>query len=165
VRFEITQRFGAPAEEVLGLYCDPDFYGLLDGIGRIGAPEVLDRAVDGSRITMRVRFRFTGDLPSAALAVVRPERLTWVEHTTFDTDAATSSTRIAPDHYADRLQASARSRFVDHDEGCRREVAGDLKVHALLVGGQVERAIVDGMREHLAAEADVANRRLGVVGG
>ena len=137
MRFEISQRFGAPAEEVIGLYCDPAFYPLLDGVGQIGAPEVLDRQVDGPRVTMRVRFRFTGDLPSAALAIVRPERLTWVEHTAFDTDAGTSTTSIAPDHYPDRLQASARSTFTDTADGCRRAVVGELNVHALLVGGQV----------------------------
>jgi hypothetical protein len=161
VRFEITQRFGAEAEEVIGLYCDPDFYPLLDGVGQIGDPEVVDRTVDGSNITMQIRFRFTGDLPSAALAIVRPERLTWVEHTTFDTEAGTSTTTIVPDHYPDRLEASARSVFRDVDGGSIREVTGDLTVHALLVGGQVEKAIVSGMRDHLAEEARVANRRLG----
>jgi hypothetical protein len=161
VNFEMTQRFDAAAEEVMGLYCDPDFYPLLEGVGKIGGPEVLDRRAEADRIIMRIRFRFTGDLPSAALAVVRPERLTWVEHTVFDLAAGTSTTTIAPDHYPDRLQASARSTFRDLDDGgTRRDVAGKLKVHALLVGGQVEKAIVSGMKEHLAEEATVANRRL-----
>jgi hypothetical protein len=161
VNFEFAQRFDAPAEEVIGLYCDPDFYPLLDGVGKIGDPEVLERHVDGERVTLHVRFRFTADLPSAALAIVRPEKLTWVEQTTFDLDAQTSVTRIAPDHYPDRLQASARSTFVDLDDGgSRRDVTGTLKVHALLVGGQVERAIVSGMEEHLADERAIANRRL-----
>jgi hypothetical protein len=161
VRFEIAQQFDAPVEEVVGLYCDPAFYSLLDGVGKIGGPEVLDRSVDGALVSMQIRFRFTGDLPSAALAIVRPEKLTWVEHTTFDTEAGTSTTRIEPDHYPDRLQASARSTFTEIGGGCRRDVSGDLKVHALLVGGQVEKAIVSGMREHLVEEARVANRRLG----
>ena len=161
MKFEITQQFEAPVEEVMGLYCDPDFYPRLDGVGQIGGPEVLDRKVDGGLISMQIRFRFTGDLPSAALAIVRPEKLTWVEHTTFDTEAGTSTTKIVPDHYPDRLQASARSTFTDVDGGCRRDVDGDLKVHALLVGGQVEKAIVSGMQDHLVEEAKVANRQLG----
>jgi hypothetical protein len=161
VNFDLVQHFDAPAEEVMGLYCDPDFYPLLDGVGKISAPDVLDRRVEGDRVTLDLRFRFTADLPSAALAIVRPEKLTWVEQTTFDLDAMTSTTRILPDHYPDRLQASARSTFTDVDDGrSRREVTGSLKVHALLVGGQVERAIVSGMKEHLAEEREIANRRL-----
>jgi hypothetical protein len=39
-------------------------------------------------------------------------------------------------------------------------VAGALKVHAQLVGGLVERAIVSGRKEHLAEEREIANRRL-----
>jgi len=160
VKFEITQQFDAPMEEVLGLYCDPDFYPLLDGVGTIGGPEVLDRKVDGDRISLQIRMRFTGDLPSAALAIVKPEKLTWVEHTTFDLVAGTSTTTIVPDHYPDRLEASAKSTFTDVDGGCRRVVKGDLKVHALLVGGKVEHAIVSGMEEHLADEERIANGRL-----
>jgi hypothetical protein len=161
VNFDLVQRFDAPAEEVIGLYCDPDFYPLLGGLEKIGGPTVLDRRVEGDRVTLDLRFRFTADLPSAALAIVRPEKLTWVEQTTFDLDAMTSSTTIIPDHYPDRLQASARSTFTDVGDGrSRRDVAGALKVHALLVGGQVERAIVSGMKEHLAEEREIANRRL-----
>ncbi len=155
------QRFPAAVEDVVGLYCDPAFYPHLDGLGKIGRPEVVDRSVDGSSIRMQVRFRFTADLPSAALAVVHPDRLTWIEDTTYDLDAATSATVIRPDHYADRLAATARSAFAPDGEGTSRKVTGELKVRALLVGGQVERAIVDGMREHLHEEAAVVARLLG----
>ncbi len=109
---------------------------------------------------MRVRFRFTGNLPSAALAIVRPDRLTWVEETRYDLGALTASTQIQPDHYADRLQATATARFHDTKGGSARDVSGDLKVHALLVGGQVEKAIVSGMREHFVDEERVVATRL-----
>ena len=160
MKFELAQNFDAPAATVIGVYCDPDFYPALDGVGQIGDPSVLGREEQGDTIVMRVRFRFTGDLPSAALAIVRPERLTWVEETTYDLDKLTARSQIQPDHYADRLQASATSHFKDHEGGSRRSVTGELKVRALLVGGQVEKAIVSGMREHFVDEERVVATRL-----
>jgi hypothetical protein len=40
-------------------------------------------------------------------------------------------------------------------------VTGDVRVRVLLVGGQVERAIVSGLTEHLAEEAAVVADLLG----
>ena len=160
MRFEVHQRFDAPAEEVIGLYCDPDLYPQLDGLGKLGRPELLSRDTDGDTVRLRVRYRFTAELPSAALAIVSPEKLTWVEETIFDLEELRSRTTIVPDHYPDRLAASAASSFTDVDDGSTREVTGELKVRALLVGGQVEKAIVSGMREHLADEAAVVSRLL-----
>jgi hypothetical protein len=160
VKFELSQNFDAPAATVIGVYCDPDFYPALDGVGQIGDPSVLSRDEKGNTIVMRVRFRFTGNLPSAALAIVKPERLTWVEETTYDLDQLTARSQIHPDHYADRLQASATSHFQNTPGGSTRSVSGDLKVHALLVGGQVEKAIVSGMREHFVDEERVVATRL-----
>ncbi len=42
----------------------------------------------------------------------------------------------------------------DGDEAVRR-VTGDLKVRIPLLGGKVEKAIVDGVGDHLSEEADV----------
>ena len=161
MRFEAHQDFvGSPAD-VIDLYCDQAFYPRLDGLGKLGSPEVVDRESSSDRVRMQVRFRFVAELPSAALAVVNPDRLTWVEDTTYDFRTATSATVIRPDHYHDRLSATAMSRFSSSGQGCARTIEGDLRVRALLVAGQVERAIISGMREHLVLEAEVLNSLLG----
>jgi hypothetical protein len=66
--------------------------------------------------------------------------------------------RLVPDHYADRLQSSGSCSIEPAGDGCLRTVTGRLKVRALVVGGAVERAIVSGLREHLAAEVAVVER-------
>jgi hypothetical protein len=43
-------------------------------------------------------------------------------------------------------------------ESTRRLVTGDLTVHVPLVGGRVERAIVDGLEDHANAEAELLGR-------
>lgn len=161
MNFAVRQSFTAPPADVIDLYCDPSLYPHLDGLGKLGSPEVLDRDATADRIRMQVRYRFVADLPTAALAIVQPDRLTWIEDTTYDLQANSSATTIRPDHYADRLTASARSTFRARGDDCERVIDGDLRVRALLVAGQVERAIVSGMTEHLDAEAIVVSRLLG----
>ena len=156
MKFEIIQRFDAGVDDVLALYSDPDFFASLDGIGQIGDPEVLEHEVDGQIVHLSVRYRYTGDLPSAALAVVDQDKLTWVETTELDLDTARSTSTIVPDHYPRRLIANAQAAFASGPGGrATRTVNGDLRVKVLLVGGQVEKAIVSGMRDHLAEEAEV----------
>jgi len=146
---------------VLGLFTDPDFYPTLSGLPKIGTPEVVEHRVDGPRVRLRLHQRFTGDLPGAALAVIDPARLTWIELLEFDLDRATATSRLLPDHYPDRLTCAGRYTFVaTGSETSTRRLEGDLAVRMPLVGGKVERALVSGLREHAAAEQHLVARRL-----
>lgn len=160
MRFEVQQRYEADPRRVIELYTDPSFYDLLTELPRVGQPEVRDRSVAGDRITMRVHYAFTADLPSAAHAIIDADKLTWIEETVYDLSTLTCTSRMLPDHYADRLTASAKATFEARGDGTVRSVTGDLRVRVLLVAGKVENAIVSGLREHLADEARVANDHL-----
>lgn len=156
MRFQVVQHFAAPIATVVDTYTNPSFYELLVGLPKIGEPRVLDCTADADHVVIRVHYRFVADLPAAALAVIDPAKLTWVEETTFDLAASTSRSRLLPDHYPDRLTASATGVFVGTGSGTTRTIDGDLAVRMPLVGGKVERAIVSGLREHLADEARLA---------
>ena len=157
--FRVDQRFAASPDDVLAMYCDAGFYETLDGMAKIGRPEVLlvERTDDERSVHLRLRYAFAGDLPRAALAVLDPRQLTWVEDTVYDLEARTGETKMLPDHYADRLTASAHIAVEPSgDEATTRRVEGIIEVRMPFVGGQVERAIVSGLREHLIAEQDRA---------
>lgn len=160
MRFEGVQRYDAPAREVFDLYCSAELYAALPDFSRISRPELVERVEHPDGVTVRVRYRFIADLPAAALAIIDPERMTWIEETRYDASTLTGTTRLLPDHYASKMQASATVRFVADGDGSRRLVQGDLKVKVLLVGGQVERVIVDGLEEHLTEEQQVVARIL-----
>ncbi len=103
-----------------------------------GEPKVLEHRAHATRAVLRVHYRFTADLPSAATRVIDPRKLTWVEETTYDLAARTSRSKLLPDHYPDRLTASAVARFTEAGTGTERRIEGDLKVRMPLVGGKVE---------------------------
>ena len=119
--------------------------------------------VDGrSRCTCGLHQRFTGDLPAAALAVIDPAKLSWVEQIDFDLDRATATSRArrpttTPTGSAARA-ATRSSPTATRPAGAGLD--GELKVRMPLVGGKVEGALVSGLREHADAEAALIASRL-----
>lgn len=160
MRFELVQDFSSSASDVIAAYADPDLYPTLVGLPKLGGIELLDHEADEARARLRIRYTFTGHLPGAVTAVVDPDRLTWVQETDHDLVTGVTSFVLKPDHYADRLKASGSFRITEHGRGSRRTVTGDLKVHALLVSGRVEQAIVSGLEEYFVAEAPAVDRYL-----
>ena len=160
MKFAVSQEFDAPSIDVLDLYSSSELYEALPDFERISRPEILDRTKSGDRVVMRLRYRFTAELPAAALAVIDPDRLTWIEETTYDLGRGTASIRLLPDHYASKMTATAEARITPQGAGSNRSVSGDLRVRIFLVAGQVERAIVSGLREHLDEEAVLVARLL-----
>jgi hypothetical protein len=161
MRFELTQAFAAAPADVDDAYADPALYPTLVGLPKLGDIEVLAHERSGDRARLSIRFAFTGELPSAVTAVVDPARLTWVQESVHDLTTGTTTFRLVPDHYPDRLSASGTATMRPRGEGAERSVAGELKVRALLVSGKVEQAIVSGLAEYLAAEAPEVDRYLG----
>jgi hypothetical protein len=94
-------------------------------------------------------------------AVLDPARLTWVEEAQLDRATHVSTFAIVPDHYADRLRCSGTFSLEEEPGGTTlRRTEADIKVRYPLVGGKVERAIVSGLAEHAAREAEVVTRWL-----
>ncbi len=155
MRFSIEQRFAADVDSVARAYADPALYAALVGLPKLTQPEVVGHEVDGDTVVLQVRYRFGGELSSAAKAVIDPARLTWVERSTHDLAARTATFTMVPDHYGDRFRCTGSYRFEAANGGCRRRGEGDVRVKALLVGGAVEGAIVSGLKEHLVDEVAV----------
>jgi hypothetical protein len=160
VRFDLTQVIDAPVDDVAAAYASTDLYESMGPTTKLGAPEILGRTELDGRVTLRLRYRFIGDLSPAVTAVVDPARLTWVEETVHDLDGLSVAVTLRPDHYADRLRCTGTYRYRSRGDRSERRISGELKVKALLVAGTVERAIVSGLEEHLAAEVAAVERHL-----
>ena len=153
--FMIEQRLQAAPAVVQDALLDPAFVAARADLPKIGGAELLEVERDTTTARLRVRMRFTGALAPAVTAVVDPSRLTWVDVATFDLAAFRADHQIEPDHYADRLSCTYASDLADLGTGTLRTLRGSVKVRMLLVGGRVEGAIVSGLRDHAAAEAEL----------
>jgi hypothetical protein len=160
MRFEISQPFRHPARAVDAAYVDPALYPTLVGLPNLGDMTVLSHQRDGDRATMRIHTRFVREFSPAVAAAIDPSKLTWVQESHHDLAAGTTTFRFLPDNYADRFSAEGATRIVDRGDGSLRTLSGEVKVRAPLVGGRVEKAIVEGLEEYLAAEAALVDRFL-----
>ena len=159
--FQSEQVFSHPVADIVDAYADPNLYEALPDLPNIGRPQVLDHRREANKAFLDIRYAFMGELPAPALAIIDPAQLTWVQRTTIDVRAGVASIVLEPDHYPDRLRCSGTFQFSTHEAAdCRRRVEGDLEVKVILVSGQVERALVLGLQEYLAAEADAVDRWL-----
>jgi hypothetical protein len=164
MRFTITQRFtSATPRQVVGAYIDPDLYPTFEGLTRVGTPEVVARTSDDHQVSLTLRMRFIADLNAAARAVVDPAKLTWLQQEEYDLDRLEASVVFHPENYADRFSSSGGYAFAaDPDDASAtiRTISGDLRIRMMLVGGQVENAVVSGLREHFAEEQPLVQRWL-----
>ena len=158
MKFNVSQSIAADAATVAARLADPEF--LLSRPDRppLGEPELITYDVSGSRVHLEMRYRFTGDLNSAARSFVEPDKLTWVQVSDHDLEGLRVVFHLEPDHYANRLTCRGRYLLIADGDSCRRELQADVRVKVPLVGGQVERVLVDGLRTELAHQAnDVAS--------
>jgi hypothetical protein len=160
MRFTVEQRFGTDPDETARAFTEPELYAGFADLPKVSVPDVLACERDGEQVRLRIRYRFAGDLSSAARAVIDPARLSWVDESTHDLERRHVRFVLRPDHYADRFRCSGDYRIEAVGQGCRRHATIDLKVSAPFVGGAVERAIASGLREHLADEARVVEAYL-----
>ena len=153
VRFSIEQRFTAPPDLVIDTFTDPDLYPTLTGFTKVGTPDVLDVVRSGDQVRLRLRMRFIAEVSPAVSAVVDPSKLSWVQDEVYDLRTRTAAVTFEPDNYADRFSCRGGYTFADDGAGGTvRTAAGDLKIRVLVVGGQVEKAMVMGLTEHFAEE-------------
>ncbi len=150
--FSVVQTYDASAETMFDLFLRPETKTSLPEFGRISRPEPLDAIDRGDRRIVTMRYRFTADLPAAATVVVNPDKLTWIEETTYDRPTLTGAVRFLPDHYASKMEAAAETRFENAETGSIRSIDGRFSVKLLFGSGPVEKAIVSGLREHLELE-------------
>lgn len=151
--FTLTQDLTGSIDAVEAALGDAGFLTGMTDLPKIGKVEVLEQTRDGDTLHQRVRYLFTADLSRAVRRVVDPDKLTWVEDTTADLAAHTAACRIEPDNYANLLQGAYDTTITARGKGSRRVATGHVSVHVPLVGGKVERAIVDGLQENSDAQA------------
>jgi hypothetical protein len=154
MRTSIEQRIAVAAPTAVEVFSDPDFYLERAASAAISTPELVVHRVDGDRVSLELRYAFTGELNAAARAMLDPDRLTWVQASQHDLATGRVVFRILPDHYPDRLSCQGRYRVdPDGEHACLRTVETDVRVRAPLVAGQVERALLEGLARELDAQA------------
>jgi hypothetical protein len=152
--FTTTERIEAPRDLVLAALADHDYYAFLaTRVSTIEAPELLEAELEGDRLRLQVRYAFAGELSGAAKMAIDASKLTWVIHTELDRSTHRATLDIVPDHYGDLVVCDGAANFAEDGAATLEIIEGSLEVKIPFIAGAAERAIVDGLLRHLAAEA------------
>lgn len=164
MRFVVDQPVRASLGVVEAAFLDPSFYQALGTMDALAPPEIQERRADPADpdlVHLRIRYAFAGRLAPPARAVLDPAKLTWIDESTLDRRRHRVDFRMVPEHYVGRLACSGCYRFEEdpEEQGVTHQLMeGEVRVRYPMVGAVVERAIVMGLRQHLAEEAVVLER-------
>ncbi len=155
MKFVIEQVFDGPPIELCNAFTQPAYLSMMGKLADLGAPQLISQKRLKGTVTQQIRTTFQGKLPAVALKAIDPARLSWDEFAEIDTKLFTATFKMVPVHYQSYFRCSGQWVLTEDDDGSTgRQISGELKVSSPIpfVNGQVERAIISGLRERLAHE-------------
>ena len=155
---EFTQSVSYPStvEEVVAMYLTPDYQQRRFGSFVVEGSESV--AVEGERITFSGTAR-PELLPAAAARFVKGAlRVSFAEEWRRDEDGARSRTTVTVDGAPVSVEAS--SALSPSEEGCVRQIRGNLSVRIPLLGGRIEKEAVAHLGRVVERERELATQWL-----
>jgi hypothetical protein len=159
VHLHLEHRIDAPLDAVVRASLDPAFEAALNDLPNVAERTVTERqdGPDGS-IHRVVRYRFAGPIPAPALKAIGGAIISWDEIGDYDPNNHEWRFEIRPHIFPGRITCNGRYCFVRDGDATVRAVDADMKVNVPLVGGRVEKALAQGLRDNMSAEAELLGR-------
>jgi Protein of unknown function (DUF2505) len=156
VKFSIQQVFDGHAMDLCNALTSEKYLASMGKLADLGAPELISQKRVKGTVTQQLRTTFQGKLPSVALKVIDPAKLSWDEFAEIDTKRFTATFSMVPTHYQSYFRCGGGWDLIEAADGntTTRRINGELKVSSPIpfVNGQVERAIINGLRDRLGQE-------------
>jgi hypothetical protein len=121
---------------------------------------VLERRRDGPLTHDRLRVSPRAELPALAQRALGSKRFSYVQVVDSDDDTMTTRWKVLADVLPDKVQCEGTSRIVPTADGCERIIEGEIRVAIPLVGGSIERAVLESLEKSYERAADVIRRHL-----
>jgi hypothetical protein len=151
--FRFDHEFRAPSVAVVfRAYFDPELEAEQDRLADVSRREILELDDQPDRLRRVCRVAPRRQLP----AIVRPfvsGDLSYREEVVWRKPDDLIEMRIEPAVLGGRVEILATYRLSQHGDRVRRVYEGQVTVQLRLVGGKVERYIVDDMQRSIAAAA------------
>ena len=160
MKFGFEQRWHCTPSAVADLYLSEDFWNSLDDLTKTSPPEVLEVTRKKKTAITRLRYSLNVDLPSEASRFIDPDDVTWVEQVEWNLKDLSAKVNFFPDQGSALMSASGEAVVFAEEDEAVRQIRGELKVRIPFLGKKVERAIIEGIGDHLEEEAAAAAEHL-----
>jgi hypothetical protein len=144
--FRITHRFPGSAQAWWGACKHPDFEAVIAHASDVTMTLVSDETVEGVR-RQRVRVVPRKELPALVQKAVGASRFSYVQETEERVGETSLRWKVLPEVLADKIRCAGTLRLTDVPGGCERTVEGSMEVRVTLVGGTIEKAVFDELRQ------------------
>jgi hypothetical protein len=141
IKADVTLAF--PLDRVFAAYRDrlPELTEHLPNIRRI---QVVSREEAGDEVRLVNEWTGGGDIPKAALAVLKESMLRWTDYATWKAASHTVEWRTEVGAFPGVIKSSGLNRFVEVPQGTRLEIRGSLACDAAKLSG-VPRLLAGGI--------------------
>ena len=152
MNFVFAHEFDIDAEGFWKMFFSHEYEQALWKHLKLRNPTILERKDEGNTYRRSVRLEPEMEVPSWAASVV--SNTGYIEHDVLHRDRSSMDVRIEPLMMKDRMQLHGAFKVTPLSPGrCRREFSGDIKINVLLIGGKMEKFMIDRMREGYDAAA------------
>jgi Protein of unknown function (DUF2505) len=155
----VRHRYDRSVDEVFALVTDPDFLKRrAEAAGEKNVVVRVDR--DGARMTIRIERDLERKLPGFMKKVFNPTNHL-VDVQTWDTSGASKTSEWTVEVQGQkRVEIRGRLTIAPADGGCVYTEAFDAVVRVPLIGGQVERYVVNETEASIRQQIEFAGRAL-----
>ncbi len=152
MRFDLKHNFGAPLAAVEDAMLDAEYLAALR-LPDVAPPQVLGVEANGTTVTTRVAYQYTGSLDAIAERVLRGSEIGWVQEVALDRTTHRARFTVVPRVHAERLRCSGTYTLSEREGTTTRVISGDLRINVPLVASRAEKMIVPGLVRRMRLEA------------
>ncbi len=163
MKFRIVHTFPCAAATYREVSDRPDVEAALAAAADVTMEPLGTEQRGATRIT-RTRVRPNRPLPPLVQKALGADRFSYVQETTRDDATLATRWAVLPDVLADRITCGGTASVRDLPGGrCERVIEGEISVRVTLVGGTIEKAVVEELERSYARGAEVISRHVQAV--
>lgn len=159
MRLDLRHPMPAPVDRAWAQLQSPEYASALSdeaGVDR----EVLRSGVEGGQVVRTVRLVGRKPLPAAVARLIGSAQIRYVQEERIDEAGRTIHWRVTAPDISDRFEAQGTWRIIPEGAGSVRLIQGEIRVAVPLVGGKIERAVVEELTSSYNKSAAFAQRWL-----
>lgn len=121
---------------------------------------VVARRKDGSHAHEELRVSPRKELPAIAQRALGASRFSYLQIVDSDDDTMSTTWKVLSDVIPDKVRCAGTTRVVPAPDGCERIVEGEIKVSIPLVGGAIEKVVLEQLERSYDRASEVIRRHL-----
>jgi hypothetical protein len=145
MKFSLSNTLPCSAEEAWSLISADEFLEASNAGSRVKKESLLKEERDGL-LYERIRVTFPQKLPRLEARALNREKLSYVQEQTTDSSRHLSQWQVKVDGAGDKIKAHGTFCLRPAPGGCLRIIEGEVKVSIPLIGGKIEREVVNKLK-------------------